>query len=541
MFIEIFATIGVGLDALFRAIPEKFRLNAWLGAGVLVAVSSIVYPGLVSVIEKIMNYKKNLLLFAAGLVVAVNAGAQSEKIRAVELVTAEEPQATTDYSVTTTANNWNQQDADYQDTEFGELLYNEASVPTRIEILSLLSKETPSMLVFLQAISMGLGIGDVLDAAVRYEPNRGRDFAQSAISLLPLLTESTSYTYDKYELEDLDKDDESKLYSVKQVAERFFEHQSILVPYADWVEGQYHFVASAAELQELAALNEDVKWYRNDSNNSISERPIFVSLYEANKAVLVDNPARIKQILEQRGSDARLPVVIVFNRLTERPVDQLDYPLTLRGVQRAYSENSIMLTPAPEWELGEYHIKAKLSEFDEIFDLPEEQDFEAEHWQRLVQQANAYNLNSPAFLTVVLSSGDEGVAFQWQTGQQFAAVKDPRDDAAFPYISPGNDSDGQNNNDTVRLDLKALVSQGLILNRPDLIAALLSIGTSEVPVAFYYIDNARTKPFFRGPRALRAIAVGAGTPPQNFGGHGGFGPPPEIPPEPPVASPPATN
>jgi hypothetical protein len=299
-------------------------------------------------------------------------------------------------------------------------------------------------------------------------------------------------------------------------------------------------------LLELSDLNEGIKWYRNDSNNSIADRPIFVSMYEANKAILVDNPARIKRKLEQQGSDARLPVVIVFNRLTERPVDQLDYPLTLRGVQRAYSENSIMLTPAPEWELGEYHIKAKLSEFDEIFDLPEEDDFEAEHWQRLVQQANAYNLDSPAFLVVVLSSGDENAAFQAQIGQQFAALKDPRDDAVFPYTAPANNSDGQNsdsqnNDNSRRLDLKALMSQGLILNRPDLIAALLSTERTDVQVAFYYIDNARTKPFVRGPRALRAIAVGAGTPPQSFGGHGGFGPPPEIPPEPPVASPPATN
>ena len=488
-----------------------------------------------------MNANKKLLLVAAGLAVAINAAAQPEQIKAVDLGTVEESPVNTNYSLLSSANAWKQQDSAYQDTEFGELLYNEASVPTRIEILSLLSKETPSMLVFLQAISMGLGIDDVLDAAVRYEPNRGRDFAQSAISLLPLLTESTRYTYDKYELEDLDRGDESKPYAIKQVAERFFEDQSILVPHADWIEGQHHFVASAVELQELVDLHEDVKWYRNDSSNSIADRPIFVSMYEANRAILVDNPTRITQTLEQQGKDARLPVVIVFNRLTERPVDQLDYPLTLRGVQRAYAENSIMLTPAPEWELGEYHIRAKLSEFDEIFDLPEEDDFEAAHWQRLLQQANAYDLNSPAFLVVVLSSGDQDIAFQKQAGQQFAALKDPRDDAAFPYTDSGNDADGQSDGSAARLDLKALVSQGLILNRPDLIAALLAIGASEAQVAFYYIDNARTKPFFRSPRALRAIAVGAGTPPQSFGGHGGFGPPPEIPPEPPVASPPATN
>lgn len=168
---------------------------------------------------------------------------------------------------------------DYEDTEFGELLYNEASVATRLEVLRLLSKDTPSMIVFLQAISMGLGIDDVLEAAVRYEPSRGREFAQTAISILPLVTDTVTYDYGTYEVNDLDRDDEGKPYQVKQVLDKFFDDRKVLVPSPDWIEGQFHFNASAAELKGLMSDENDVAWYDSKSSINVDDRPVFVSLY----------------------------------------------------------------------------------------------------------------------------------------------------------------------------------------------------------------------------------------------------------------------
>ncbi|NNC99285.1 MAG: hypothetical protein HKN85_03805 [Gammaproteobacteria bacterium] len=411
------------------------------------------------------------------------------------------------------------------DTEFGEFLYNEASVPTRMEILSLLSKDTPSVLVFLHALSMGLGIDEVLDAAVRYEPDKGRDFSRSAITLLPLIPDTRNYMYSTYELEDFEPVNQSGPYSVKTIAKRFFEDRLVLVPYADWVDGRFHFEASAAELKELSELNKNDKWYRNKSSDQPSDRPVFVSLYESSKTILVDGADRIDRAIEQYGDNATLPVVIVFNRLNELAVDQLrDYPKTIRGVQRAFNENNLMLTPAPEWAKGEHHIYAGMDEIYDIFDIPVETDFEPEHWQRLLSQAEKYDGTKPAFLMVVMGTGEGDVSLRtsWD-GQQLAAYDDPRANEAFPY-TPANDN----------VDIEALIAQGLVINRPDMIAALNALGTTEVPVAFYYIDDVRVKPYSRGIRALRAIAIGAGTPPANFGGDGGFGPPD-------CASPPCDN
>ncbi|MEM7357712.1 MAG: hypothetical protein AAF431_01250 [Pseudomonadota bacterium] len=421
-------------------------------------------------------------------------------------------------------------DPDYEDTEFGTLLYNEASLPTRLEVLRLLSKDTPSALVFLQAVSMGLGVDDVLTAAVRYEPNKGRDFAQSAITILPWLDDAEGYDYGSYELDDLEREDDSKPYSIAEVAERFFEEREILLPHPDWYEGQIHFEASATELKELGTENQAIKWYRNNSTKATRERPVFVSLYEANHDIVIDAEDRIDRALAEYGPEARLPVVFIYNRLNERPVDQLvDYPKTILGMQKAFTENSLMVTPTPEWQTGEFHIQAKLEEIYQIFDMPDEEDFEPEQWQRLLEEAENYNVADTSFLCVALSTGEgDSVNRGLNSMMQLASYDDPRSEENFPYAAPGGE-----------FNLKDMLRTGLIINRLDLIAALNTLGVTEIPLSFYYINSARVKPYTRGPRGLLALAIGAGTPPGNVGGTGGFGPPPEDPPQ--CASPPCSN
>lgn len=420
---------------------------------------------------------------------------------------------------------------DYEDTEFGQLMYNEASTPTKLEVLRLLSKDTPSMTVFMTAVSMGLDIESVLQASVQYEPEKSRDLAASAVNILPLLTGSPSYLYSGYEIEDLEREDESKPYSVAEVAKRFFEERQVLRPYPDWFEGQYHFMASAGELKRLQEPKKEVRWYRTKSSEDVSKRPIFVSLYESNQSVLIDGEERIKKAL-QEDPNAELPVVFIFNRLNERSADELGYPLTIRGVQDAYAEKQLMLTPAPEWQLGEYHTYVEVSEFYEIFNIPEEEDFEPLAWQKLLEEAEDYSVTNTSFLFAVLGSGDENSRTAANTafmnGQLYAAWDDPRTEEAFPYVAA---------KDGPALTLQNVLGQGVIFNRPDLIAALKTLGVTQVPVAFYYIDSSRVKPYLKNPQALIDSATGPRAP---VGTYGGGGTPP--PPAPPVcASPPCTE
>lgn len=429
---------------------------------------------------------------------------------------------------------------EYEDTEFGENMYNEASTPTKLEVLRLLSKDTPSLVVFMTAVSMGIDIENVLQAGVNYQPNKSRDLASSAVTILPLLSDSSKYVYSKYELDDLERDDENKPYSVQKVIDNFFEDRKVLRPYPDWFEGQYHFMASAAELDALRVSNNEARWYRSKSSQDISRRPIFISLYEANQKVLIDGHDRIEQALSE-NPNAHLPVVFIFNRLKERSFQDIGYPLTIKGIQSAYVEKQLMLTPTPEWQLGEYHVYADISELYEVISIPEEDDFEPEMWQKLVAEAERYSVNDTSFLMVILSGAsseadenhnNNGVSSQLNVidGLQIAAWDDPRTEAAFPYTPP---SDGP------AVSLSNLVNNGLVFNRPDLIAALNALGVKKVPVAIYYLDSARVNPFTGSGKGLIQSAIGLQNPNGPFGGSGGITPPPPAPPV--CASPPCTE
>jgi hypothetical protein len=236
-----------------------------------------------------------------GLTASAIATAQERAIQAVDLVGSDaqkvddtgskikpEGESEFDNESESFVKDWRDADPDYEDTEFGDLMYTEASTSTKLEMLRLLSKETPSMMVFMHAVSMGLNIEDILQAAVKYEPSKGRDLAAAAVNMLPLMADSESYSYSSYLLEDLDREDEAEPYSVEEVANKFFEDRLVLRPYPEWFDGQYHFLASAAELKRLQTSQKNVRWYRTKSTQDTGNRPIFVSLYEAKGSVLVD-------------------------------------------------------------------------------------------------------------------------------------------------------------------------------------------------------------------------------------------------------------
>lgn len=230
--------------------------------------------------------------------------------------------------------------------------------------------------------------------------------------------------------------------------------------------------------------------------------------------------------------------------------------MTIRGVRDAYVEKNLMLTPVPEWDLGEHHLQAKLIELDELFELPREEDFEPEYWQKLLDSARQYSVPDTSFLIAIMpnasrdepedeenqQNSDYSLDFSPSINKQVAAWDNPRSEEAFPYVKPGsgdNDEyDDRGKRDDDQTEKESFFGDGLILNRPDLVAALFhlreELQINTVPVAFYYLDSSRVKTFLRGPRALNGFVEGIKFRPPG-GGNGGFGPPPEC------ASPPCVN
>jgi len=423
---------------------------------------------------------------------------------------------------------WQDANEPYQDTVFGELVYSEPSTPTKLEMLRLISKETPSLVVFMHALSMGLSVDEMLLASLEYEPEKARELAGSAVALLPQLDNQNVYRYPTYSLDALkryvdgtlenrnkgyvNKGEEHLPYSVQEVVNKFFEERLVLAPYPDWLDGQFHFMASAKELLSFQSASNNLSWYGSKTTKSIDDRPIFVSLYEHDKSVLIDSLDRIKAAYKQ-NPNVQLPVVFVYNRPNERSVNNLGYPATLKGLRDAYVERNLMVTPTPEWYLGEYHSYTSMDEFDYFFDIPEEDDFESGVWVSLLDEAKKYDVNGTSILVVILDSGSSkqkkdnhvssSIERRYVDGSVLAEWDNPRTESKFQYTVPKGSSS---------LSLDSLLNQGMVVNRPDLIAALKALGVRQVPVSVYYLDENRVKPYTRGPRSLIQAALGADKP-----------------------------
>lgn len=428
-------------------------------------------------------------------------------------------------------------ESDYVDTEFGDYLYCEASVATRLEALRMLSKGAPLDAVLLQGLSMGLGIDDLVAAAVRYKPEIRREVATSAISILPILEQPSNVSkFTRYSLEDLEKESALGTYSVAEVAKRFFENRAVLTPAPDWPEGQYAFDASAKELLEISqGQNNELgkQWYYNQSSQAEqikSKRPVFVSFYQDQMQIAIDDLDRVKKVAAN-SSNGLVPVVFIFNHLNERPVelltaensDRKTYPRTITGIHEAYTADKIMVTAVPEWQQGDYHILAKVEEVKALFEIPEQDDFDSEHWKRLLSEARRFEAAEISFVSVMLPHDSDIVD---NDGQRVAVFNDPRVETDFPYII----KDGK------KPELKDLIDKGIFMLRLDLIAALDYLGVQQVPVSFFYVDDARTQKYRGGIKAIEAIVSNnTGVNSADFGGKGGFAEPSKC------ASPPCSN
>jgi len=160
--------------------------------------------------------------------------------------------------------------------------------------------------------------------------------------------------------------------------------------------------------------------------------------------------------------------------------------VTLRGLQDAYIDEGLMLTPTPEWHTGENHSVIKVNEFYDFFDIPQESDYEPEAWQALINDAKKYDYNSTSILVVFLPTTNKVKIGGNQIdvyNNQFAAWDDPRTESKYLFTTPKSQP---------KSNFDSLLGRGVVLNRPDLIAAV--------------------KPYTRGARSLIQAAIGADVP-----------------------------
>jgi hypothetical protein len=192
-----------------------------------------------------------------------------------------------------------------------------------------------------------------------------------------------------------------------------------------------------------------------------------------------------------------------------------------------------MVTTAPQWSLGDHHLMVSVDELVERFDVRLKQDYldedEAELWQQIYDKESPQSELDKALLLVILPGGAvENEESENPSQTKSAGIKSrPIGFAQMSYASSGNTD-----------SLGYILNNGMILNRPEKVAVAKELGKSELPVAIYYVDDSRVKPYRLGIKGLKGVAQAAGAPAIGITSVPPFGPPGSVPPSPPVPPPP---
>lgn len=275
------------------------------------------------------------------------------------------------------------------------------------ELQRLFNLGYPPATVMMHAITTGMSLNDILFIAVKSDVSRAQEFYDTAESLLPALPGwvcQAEVDQDRY-VRSVNLSDLGQNPTIRQVAGLFFNDDRRLVPFPNWSEGKIHMSAS---VDELASLVSDEDWYIPGADDgtprTAPNRPIFVSLYKDSGEIVVDSGAdRIRRAREQ--GIGRLPVVLVYNNVKQRPISSFGQDVTLGDLAQDFYSEGIELTAVPEWRAGDYHKLATPEELSQVVEIPTRDDIPPEQWGAVEQELRSNNLqlSRPLLLTLVRS------------------------------------------------------------------------------------------------------------------------------------------
>jgi len=285
-----------------------------------------------------------------------------------------------------------QSDSDYVRLDTDRRLYQ--------EIKGFFDAGYPASSVMLHGVSLGLTIDDLVYLAVSTNPDRGQEFYNTAISLLPSLPawacNLAKTNENRYQLNYALADLGSKP-TVAAVAQRFFDGDQRLTPFPDWQNGAAHFQGSTAEVSKLKGQD---YWYFPPQNKlAPTERPVFVSLYRDTKKIVVDD--RYGQLeAAQAAGKATVPVVILFNETYQREVSRFGEQPKTGEIMDAFFARGEELTPVPDWQRGDYQIMATTDDLLKLFEVPKKQDVDPGRWQEITQSIQKDGFKTPMLVTL---------------------------------------------------------------------------------------------------------------------------------------------
>ncbi len=277
------------------------------------------------------------------------------------------------------------------------------------EIENFVSNGYPTNSIIMHAVASGLTIDKTLYLMTRADSDRAAEFFTAAFAMEASLpgwacgtgTAGRGGAFSQY----YDVNDLPPRRTVAEVARRYFEESRIMEPFPDWSRGDFHMLAYT---DELVGLAEEEYWYRNRNRTATRDgllvRPILVSLYGETEEIVVDITAEELRSFQQRGVE-RLPVVFYFNKDYQRPVTDVRNDLDLAGIIDEFENGGAELTPVPLLGSGDYHLDVPISEFQDLFDIPEREDIDPARYQQLVSQLQADGFDKgPSVVTLFSGS-----------------------------------------------------------------------------------------------------------------------------------------
>jgi len=273
------------------------------------------------------------------------------------------------------------------------------------EILSFFESGYPTASVILHAVSQGVSINDAVYLAVKANREKAGEIFSVATGLLPSLPGWVCHTSEwaagRYPTE-FSLDELGPQPSIKKVADLFFTDNKRMAPFPEWQVGQGHMDASVAELDSLPRQE---WWYRAPQPGMTDEQklrqPVFVSLYQDNKTILVDNTLGQIELAKSRGVGT-LPVVFIYNEAYFYPISELGEDAKIADVAGRFFGSGKEATPVPDWEEGEYHLMAKREELEGIFDIPKKEDVDPQFWDRIAEDLRTHGFRQrPLLMSLV--------------------------------------------------------------------------------------------------------------------------------------------
>lgn len=279
------------------------------------------------------------------------------------------------------------------------------------QIDSFVQSGYPPASVLMHAVSMGIPMERALYAAVQSAPVRADELyrvATELMSFLPGWVCSANLNDEQYNPV-YDINDLPSQRRIRDVADRYFDDKAMLARFPDWPKKEFHMLASIDELIDLVEREDIEYWYRpgpvqSETPGGNPRDSVLIALYLKGQKVVIDTSMQQLQSWKQEGRD-RVPVTFFYNFKYQRPISQFGNDVSLQDIENVFFDDGIELTPVPLWTVGDHHLQVTADELEELFDIPEKQEIDPDHYQLLLDELNKNGFSKKPVLVTLLRSG----------------------------------------------------------------------------------------------------------------------------------------